>query len=57
MFSWRNKKNTPLIDLKYLEEGLIKSDYIFYKSIINRWSVGFKKKTIIDYEILADSQH
>ena len=23
---------------KYLEEGLIKSEYIFYKSIINRWS-------------------
>ena len=41
---------------KYLEEGLIKSEYIFYKSIINRWLVGFTKP-MIDYEILADSQH
>ena len=41
---------------KYLEEGLIKSEYIFYKSIINRWSVGFTK-LLIDYEIPADSQH
>ena len=41
---------------KYLVEGLIKSDYIFYKSIIHRWSVGFTKPKI-DYEILADSQH
>ena len=28
---------------KFLEEGLMKSEYIFYKSIINRWSVGFTK--------------
>ena len=41
---------------KYLEECLIKSEYIFYKSIINRWLVGFTKR-MIDYEILADSQH
>ena len=26
---------------KYLEGGLIKSEYIFYKLIINQWSVGF----------------
>ena len=41
---------------KNLEEGLIKSGYIFYKSIISQWSVGFTKP-MIDYEILADSQH
>ena len=41
---------------KYLEEGLIKSEYIFYKSIINWWSVRFTKP-MINYEILADSQH
>ena len=29
---------------------------MFSKSIINRWSVGFTKP-MIDYEILADSQH
>ena len=49
--------DTPLIDLnKYLREGLIKNKYIFYKSIINRWSVGFIK-LMIDYEILVNSQH
>ena len=41
---------------KYLEEGLIKNEYIFKKSIINQWSVSFTKP-MIDYEILADSQH
>ena len=41
---------------KYLEEGYIKREYIFYKSIINSWSVGFTKP-LIDYEILTDSQH
>ena len=41
---------------KYLEEGLIKSEDIFYKWIFNRWSVGFTKP-MIDFEILADSQH
>ena len=40
----------------YLEEGYIKREYIFYKSIINRWSVGFSKP-MINYEILADSHH
>ena len=39
-----------------MEEGLIKSKYIFYKSIINRRPVGFTKP-MIDYESLADSQH
>ena len=39
---------------KYLEEGWIKSEYIFYKSIITQWSVGFTK-LMIDSEILADS--
>ena len=29
---------------------------MFYKSIINQWLVGFTK-LMIDYEILADSQH
>ena len=41
---------------KYLEEDFIKTEYIFYKSIINRWSIGFTKP-MIDYEILADSQY
>ena len=41
---------------KYLEEGLIKTEYIGYKLIINRWSVSFTK-LMINYEILADSQH
>ena len=41
---------------KYQEEGLIKSGYIFYKLIINWWSISFTK-TMLDYEILADSQH
>ena len=41
---------------KDLEQGQIKSEYIFYKSIINRWSVGFRKP-MIDYEILADFHH
>ena len=41
---------------KYLEEGLIKIEYIFYKSIIYRWSIGFTKP-MIDYEIPADSLH
>ena len=41
---------------KYLEDGWIKSEYIFYKSIITQWSVGFTKP-MIDNEILADSQH
>ena len=41
---------------KYLEEGLIKSEYIFSKSSINRWLMGFTKPNI-NYEILADSQH
>ena len=40
----------------YLEEGLTKSENIFHKSIINWWLVGFTK-SMIDYEILADSQH
>ena len=41
----------------YLEQGLIKSESIFFKSsIINWWSIGFTK-TMIDYEILAGSQH
>ena len=40
----------------YLEEGLIKIEYIFYKPIINWWSAGFTKP-MIDKEILADSQH
>ena len=41
---------------KYLEEGYFKSEYIFYKLIINRWSIRFTKP-MTDYEILADSQH
>ena len=41
---------------KYLEEGIIKTEYIFYQSIINRWSVGFTKP-MVDYEIQADSQN
>ena len=40
---------------RYKEEGKIKSEHIFYKSIINRWSVSFTKP-MIDYEILANSQ-
>ena len=40
---------------KYLEKGWIKSEYIFYKSIINQWSAGFTKP-MIGYEFLADSQ-
>ena len=31
---------------KYLEEGLIKSEYIFYKSIINWWSASFTKSSM-----------
>ena len=34
---------------EYLEEGLTKSDNIFYKSIINQWSIGFTKP-MIDYD-------
>ena len=41
---------------KYLEEGLIKSEHIFYTLIINRWSVSFTKP-MMDYEILARFQH
>ena len=41
---------------KCLEWGLIKSDYIFYKTVISRWSVGFTKP-MIDYEILVNSKH
>ena len=41
---------------KYLEEGLIKSEYIFYELIINQWSVHLTKP-MINYEILANSQH
>ena len=40
----------------YLEMSYIKNEYIFYKSIIHRWSVGFTK-SMIDCEIQADSQH
>ena len=40
---------------KYLKEGLIRSEYIFYKSISNWWSVGFTK-LMTDYEILTNSQ-
>ena len=39
---------------KYLEEDLIKSECIFYKSVINRSLVCFTKP-MIDYEILADT--
>ena len=39
-----------------MEKGLIKNKYIVYKSIVNRWSVGFTKP-MFDYEILADTQH
>ena len=41
---------------RYLEEGLIKNAYIFYKLIMNQWSVGFTKP-MTNYEILADFQH
>ena len=34
----------------------MKNVNIFYKSIINRWLVGFTKPKI-DYEILAVTQH
>ena len=61
--SWLLKKPTDL-DLHCLQkQGIsgfsrtkVKSEYIFYKSIINRWSVGCTK-LMIDCEILADSQH
>ena len=39
---------------RYLEDGWIKSEYIFYKSIITQWSVGFTKP-MINNEILVDS--
>ena len=39
---------------KYQEEDYIKSENIFCKLIISRWSVGFTKP-IISCEILADS--
>ena len=38
---------------KFLKD---KNEWIFYKSIISRWPVGFTKPIIKD-EILADSQH
>ena len=41
---------------KYLEEGKNKKGYIFYKLNFSQWSVGFTKP-MIDYEILANSQH
>ena len=41
---------------KFQVEDWIKSEYIFCKSIISRWSVCFTKP-IINYEILAHSQH
>ena len=37
---------------RYLEDGWIKSEYIFYKSILTQWSVGFTKP-MINNEILA----
>ena len=42
--------------MKYLEDGWNKNEYVYYKSIISRWSVSFTKWTIA-YEVLADSQH